>query len=446
MGRPAARWLQTSLPMKSPRWSKLALICLPVLALGASHWSAQKDGLRKPAEVEMMMNPEAHSLEEMDSDERDFLLPEEARSNTASGAAASSEGIHFSRACESGKRLTIAAVGDVLLHSPLAKQGLADRDGFASLWSGVSTLLSQADVTYANLEGPVAGAIGKEGKPVRDPGRVFDDVAYTSYSMFNYHPSLIKDLITSGIDVVSTANNHAMDRKALGADRTIENLKGAGLPFSGTRLSNGQGSWFTTTSSNGFTLAWVACTFSTNGIADTNAQVFKCYEQKDELISLVKQLSKNSQIDAVIVTPHWGIEYETLPRAQEKTLAHTLLDAGATAILGSHPHVLQPMEKYKTQDGREAFIIYSLGNFVSGQKQLAKRTAALVYLGLTRGESGKVFVNGVRYVPTEMSYGAKMNLVPRDGVGESRAFALQILGSGNVMKSTDPVDTTPQCD
>ncbi len=432
--------------MKSPRWSLLALICLPVLALGATQWSAQKDGLRKPAEVDMMMNPEAHSLEEMDADERDYLLLDETRSNTASHEAASSEGIHFSRACESGKRLTIAAVGDVLLHSPLAKQGLADRDGFTSLWSGVSTLLSQADVTYANLEGPAAGAVASSGRAVHDPGRVFDGVAYSSYPMFNYHPSLIKDLVSSGIDVVSTANNHAIDRRALGADRTIENLKAAGLPFSGTRLSNGQGNWFTTTSSNGFTLAWIACTFSTNGIVDTNAQVFRCYEQKAELVSLVKQLSKNPQVDGVIVTPHWGEEYETTPRAQEKALAHTLLDAGATAILGSHPHVLQPMEKYKTQDGREAFIIYSLGNFVSGQKQLPRRTAALVYLGLTRGVDKKVFVNGVRYVPTEMSYGAKMNLVPRDGAGESRAFALQILGSGNVMKSTDRVDTTPQCD
>ncbi len=160
----------------------------------------------------------------------------------------------------------------------------------------------------------------------------------------------------------------------------------------------------------------------------------------------MKQLSKNTQVDAVIVTPHWGEEYETTPRAQEKVLAHSILDAGATAILGSHPHVLQPMEKYKTQDGREAFIIYSLGNFVSGQKQLPRRTAALVYLGLTRGSDGKVFVNGARFVPTEMTYGAKMNLVPRDSAGESRSFALQILGSGNVMKSTDRVDTTPQCD
>ena len=315
--------------------------------------------------------------------------------------------LQFTDACRPGTTVTIAAVGDVLLHGSLQRQAYSSPEGFASLWKGVGPLLSKTDLTYGNLEGPCADGHTVSGT-APDPGRVFDERVYSSYPQFNYHPSLIGALKADGFDVVSTANNHALDRRGRGADRTIENLESAGMPFTGTRPStNPEAPWYAITEAKGVKVAWLACTFSTNGIPDPKNQVLSCYEDRAVLLSTIASLREQPGIDAVIVTPHWGAEYTHSPAAQEKKLAHDMLDAGATAVLGGHPHVVQPWEKYTTADGREGFVIYSLGNFVSGQNGLAKRSSLVLYLGLTKGvdASGRVTttVNGVRHAPIQMN-------------------------------------------
>lgn len=360
--------------------------------------------------------------------------------------------IEFASACEAGDKLVIAAVGDVLLHTGLQQQGLQDAGGFVSLWGDAADLLSQADVTYANLEGPTARGVNKSGNSVADPGPVFDDYVYTSYPQFNYHPSLLDDLVASGIDVVSTANNHSLDRRALGVDRTIDELRRVGLRFTGTRKRGESGPWYTTTETNGFRLAWLGCTYGTNGIPDNNAQVLHCFEDVAEVEAIVRDLAARSDIDAVMVTPHWGLEYQANPNRQQIDLAHRLLDAGATAILGSHPHVLQPWEKYRTADGRDTFAVYSLGNFVSGQRHLPRRSTLLLYLGLTRRYDGRVVVSGARYVPLHMSrdYDERpweLEVIDREGgPGDSRALTVGMFGLWNLQRPWEEPAPAAQCD
>lgn len=351
--------------------------------------------------------------------------------------------LRFRDACRAGQKITIAAVGDVLLHGPLQKQAYASGEGFRSLWKNVEPLLSRADLTYGNLEGPAAEGVSTGGE-TRDPGKVFDNRVYSSYPQFNYHPSLIPSLKSSGFDVVSTANNHALDRRSLGADRTIKNLREGGLPFTGTKPStDANAPWYTITESRGVKVAWVACTFSTNGIPDTKNQVLHCYEDKATLLSTIRGLAgRPREVDAVIVTPHWGVEYNHSPEQQEKKLAHDMLDAGALAVFGGHPHVVQPWEKYVTTDGREGFVIYSLGNFVSGQTGTAKRSSLILYVGLTKGSDGKVTVNGVRHMPLLMGNAPwTANLAS----GESLALTTRILGSWNKLEADAPLVTNPEC-
>lgn len=357
----------------------------------------------------------------------------------------------FEKACAEGDRLTISAVGDVLLHGRLQKQAFGADLGFESLWHPVSDLMAAADVAYANLEGPTAAGVDKRGRDVSDPGAIFDDVVYSSYPMFNYHPSLLDDLVDSGVDVVSTANNHSLDRWALGADRTIDALEARGLPFTGTRRSDGTGAWHTYTEAKGFKLAWLACTYGTNGIPDRKDQVLLCHEDRDTVLSTIRDLAAEDGVDAVIVTPHWGSEYRANPNQKEVDLAHAMLDAGATAIIGSHPHVLQPWERYLTADGREGFVIYSLGNFVSGQRHLPRRSTLLLYLGLTRTADG-VVVNGARYVPLHMTSEdgvMQLDVIDRvDRFGDSRQLTVDMFGPYNLFPPdlTAGVETTPQCD
>jgi hypothetical protein len=351
--------------------------------------------------------------------------------------------LEFANKCKAGTQITIAAVGDVLLHGPLQKQAYAARDAHHSLWKNVEPLLARADVTYGNLEGPCADGITTSGT-APDPGKVFDQKVYSSYPQFNYHPSLIDSLKESGFDVVSTANNHALDRRGRGADRTIDNLRAKGLPFAGTKKSDDASpQWFARTESKGVRLAWVACTFSTNGIPDPNNQVLSCYEDKSTLLSTIRSLKERPDVDAVIVTPHWGVEYMHTPAQQEKNLAKEMLNAGALAVLGGHPHVVQPWEKHVTPDGRETFVIYSLGNFVSGQNGMAKRSSLILYVGLTKGSDGKVTINGVRHMPLTMQ--SSPSWTASHAIGDSLALTNQLLGEWNRLLPNDELVTNPGC-
>jgi hypothetical protein len=357
--------------------------------------------------------------------------------------------IEFGSACETGDEFVIASVGDVLLHGRLQQQGFAS--GFDSLWSGVTDLLEQADITYANLEGPTAPGTNAYGKDVTDPGRRFDNVVYTSYPMFNYHPALLDALKTSGVDVVSTANNHSIDRRELGADRTLDELDARNIPYTGTRrAASDSEEWWTVVEKNGWKVAFLGCTYATNGITDRKNQVLLCFEEADKIEGMVTELSGRSDIDAVIVTPHWGAEYTANPSNDQFKLAHRFLEAGATAILGNHPHVIQPWERYVTRDGRETFVMYSHGNFVSGQRQLERRTTLLLYLGLVRTAEG-VKVRGARYIPlhmTETSTGQlTLQAVDRAGsFGDSRQHVTKLMGGKYLLMPHEPVVTNPQCD
>ena len=313
----------------------------------------------------------------------------------------------FSRACEPGEQLTLAAVGDVLLHQPLQTQAYRSPDTFGSLWRGVQDLIEGADLAYANLEGPAARGVTYGGREAVDPGMKFDKYVYSGFPAFNYHPIIAWDLKKAGFDLVSTANNHSMDRGPLGVDRTLETLDAAGLPYFGTRsremAARGSTSWSITTKKNGWNLAWIACTFSTNGLPDPKGQVLGCFRDTNLIEAEIRELSQNSSVDAVIITPHWGEqEYTHKVEASQRALAKRFLEAGASAIFGNHPHVPKPWEKITTSDGRETFVIYSIGNFVSNQQSLAKKTSAIVFLGLSKAPGKKAWVNGATYVPTYM--------------------------------------------
>lgn len=307
----------------------------------------------------------------------------------------------------SAPRLRVVAVGDVLLHSPLHRQALSHPQGHQSLWLQVAPYVKQADMAYANLEGPIAPGVAGGGRKIKDPGRVFDGRVYTSYPLFNYHAHLAQDLLDTGFDVVSTANNHALDRGRVGVDATVEQLEHAGLPYTGTRLSGAKDPatvpWQTIVQRNGFSIAWLACSYGTNGIPDPDHQVLNCFSDRKVIMTLISKLAQHRGVDAVILTPHMGNEYELSPRANEIGFAKEAIEAGAIAVLGSHPHVLQPWQLHTNPQGRTGLIAYSMGNFVSGQfHRLHTRASVLLELTLVRRDDGSVVLEGANYLPLEM--------------------------------------------
>jgi hypothetical protein len=360
------------------------------------------------------------------------------------GASSSAAGqsIYFHDACATGERVKVAAVGDLLFHSSLQREALVKGSDFRRLWQPVSHIFARADVVYGNLEGPAARGVVAAGRAVADPGRILDGQVYAAHIpnfLFNVHPSVIPDLKAGGFNVISTANNHAMDRGTLGVDRTIEEFESAGLAFTGTRKRDETSRrWSVVTRAPGMNVAWLACTGSLNGSHDGQHQVLGCYSQRAEVLGEIKRLVEDSTVDAVIVTPHWGVEGSYVPDVQDRRFAREAIDAGATAVIGTHPHVLQPWEKYKTSDDREGLIIYSTGNFISNQRKMQQRSGIIALVELVKTESGKARVAAAGFIPTWVEITPRYRVIENTGKASSQALkvTLRLLPVGNRILSS----------
>ena len=274
-----------------------------------------------------------------------------------------------------GSRLTLVFAGDLILHPPLQRQG--QRQGLQSLWKQALPLLRQADFACINVEGPIASGVDTNGHwhPHAKP---WDTSIYTGYPRFNYPPALITALHDSHVTMISNANNHSLDRFAIGVDKTYASIVSAGLTPLGIQPRTTPYPWHHLTHRHGITLAWIDCTTSTNGMRDRYHQVQRCDQRT--ITQLIHQL--HNKADAVIVLPHWGSQYQFNPSRQQRQLAKAFVNAGALLVIGTHPHVLQPLTAYRATDQHQALIAYSLGNFVSNQGTPKNRTTVLLQVTL----------------------------------------------------------------
>ncbi|AHZ83439.1 hypothetical protein Bb109J_c2828 [Bdellovibrio bacteriovorus] len=343
--------------------------------------------------------------------------------------------------CADGS-VVLGFAGDILVHDALYKN-ILPKQNFTSLWSKAIPLFNKADYMTVNLEGPAAVGIDKAGRDVGDQGFTYDLNVYsgTNFS-FNFHPQILRDLKSSNIDLISTANNHSLDRQWRGVDRTIEAAKNIGLSTVGTRPSYAPNeSFYHLADVRGYRMAFVACTEATNGIADTKSQVLSCYGKSQQVETLIRQLRARGNVDGVIVLPHWGVEYSHKPDKSQTAYAKRFLEAGALAVVGSHPHVLQPWESYRTSDGRLTMIVYSLGNFLAFQAGVEKKTGAVVYLHLGRDVQGRTQVLTSYYTPT---YRDGYTVYPISSKGSKDALkeAARHLGTQNRL---EPDQKIPHC-
>lgn len=304
----------------------------------------------------------------------------------------------FADACTAGDRIVIAAVGDLIFQPPIQKQIDEGRRTYRSLWQPVEPALAGADILYGNLEGPVARRRG--------------DRSHRGDLSFNYSARLLDDLAASGFDVLSTANNHALDRGTPGIDRTIDALKASGIAYVGTRKSvtsyahwsTSYAHWSTVVRARGMRIAWVACTYGTNGLVDRREQVLKCFDPSEEVLNQISRLAKDPTIAAVIFTPHWGLEDTILVDPDQKELARRAIEAGALAVIGTHPHVIQGWEKHPTRERGDGVVIYSTGNFTSAQPSAEQRTGMIVRLELVKpAGASKARLAGATYILTHIS-------------------------------------------
>jgi poly-gamma-glutamate synthesis protein (capsule biosynthesis protein) len=270
-------------------------------------------------------------------------------------------------------QVSFAVGGDVIPHEAVRASAAAaaasgdptNSQGWGALFSDVSDVFEKADFGFVNLETPVAPAHSKGSKPF----------------MFDAPVALLDGLKASGIKIVSFANNHVMDQGWPGFTETREHLREEGLLFAGSGDTVQQQWQPAITEANGIKVGWLGMTRWLNGNRnpdnpDQPHVNFFPYPGEsggapgaDEAQVLDAVKAARTQCDFLVVSIHWGIEYAPAPRPEDVDMAHKMLEAGASVVVGHHPHVLQPVETYKTQDGRNTVIFYSLGNFLSNQSR-----------------------------------------------------------------------------
>ena len=241
-----------------------------------------------------------------------------------------------------GKDVNLLFVGDIML-----SRGVGNIMERTNNWRfpflETADFLKEADLTMGNLEGPISSGGA-------DVGGVYS---------FRADPRAIEGLLYAGVDVLSLANNHIWDYGPQAFIDTIELLKGADISPVGGRLNYERAYGPVVKKVGNTEIAYLAYTNLVPVTLSYGAPAV-AFLDPDIVVSDVRVAK--SQADIVIVSVHWGDEYETKENDFQKSTAHALIDAGADIIVGHHPHVIQPLEQYGN-----GFIAYSLGNFVFDQ-------------------------------------------------------------------------------
>lgn len=290
---------------------------------------------------------------------------------------------------DSSMHLSLLIAGDLMQHDAQIRAAL-QADGtydYSSYFECVSPEIEKADVAIANLE------VTLGGKP------------YKGYPMFSAPDEYLAAIKQAGFDLLMTSNNHSCDRGQKGILRTIQMCDSLGIPHFGTYADTlaRRESYPYLLEKNGFKIAILGFTYGTNGIkvpAPTHVNLI-------DTVQIAADIQKAKQLnpDVIIAFPHWGIEYENLPRQHMVKLANWLIGKGVDHVIGGHPHVIQPVElREDTVSGTQHLVAYSLGNFISDQASLPRYGGMMLRFELTKeGPSQPARISDCGYALTFVS-------------------------------------------
>lgn len=284
------------------------------------------------------------------------LLPRRAGNGSTTTTAPSSE-------------VRILFGGDIMLSRYVGRLARARNDPTWPLHE-IAPLLASADIAFANLESPFS-----------DRGQTFD-----KGMVFRAEPEMVAALKTAGLDVVSTANNHVRDAGGHGIEFTLDLLAKNRIDAVGTGANPRLAHLGTILERKGVGFGFLGYTFDqSNGNhkdVDNRIAMIDVNQMRADVASMQKRA------DVVIVSMHAGVEYQPNPNALQQEFAHAAIDAGASAVIGHHPHVVQTVEIYGN-----GIIFYSLGNLVFDQFQL--KTTQLGWIADLRFQGPRLTSYGI---------------------------------------------------
>ena len=285
--------------------------------------------------------------------------------------------ILYSVTLSAQERITLLFVGDLMQHDTQIKAAQTpDGYDYSDCFKHVKPEIEAADIAIANLE------VTLGGKPYR---------GYPSFSAPNEFLFATQE---AGFDILLTANNHCLDRGKRGLERTAMLLDSLQIPFLGTYRNEEERNRRhpLLIEQKGFRIAFLAYTYDTNGLRPSAPNIVNYIDTlqiKKDILS-----ARKMKPDAIIACMHWGLEYHSLPSNSQKKLADWLITQGVDHIIGSHPHVVQPMEvREDKHHPSQHLVVYSLGNFISNMSKENTDGGAMVKLtlkktaGITRMDS-----------------------------------------------------------
>jgi poly-gamma-glutamate capsule biosynthesis protein CapA/YwtB (metallophosphatase superfamily) len=319
--------------------------------------------------------------------------------------------------------LRLAFVGDIMQHRRQAT------DNFQACYRELSPLLAGSDLAAGNLEFPVDVT-----QPLGPPdGSV----------QFNGSPAHVAALAKAGFDVLSTSNNHCFDQGAAGLARTQQVLMGFGLTPVGN-LGGASQDRPVIMERNGLRIGFFVYTFRPNSYADGRGEIrywqsdwpvqelnFADWsaEYRGEGLGLTGRhvdAARGARVDWLVALVHWGREWQFQPTADQRLAGRDLIDQGFDMVVGSHSHVINPLEVYR---GR--LIAYSLGNLISDFRPWEARTGAVLQVDLARPSQGHLEIADFRAIPifTELP-GHHVRPMRAEGAADetARDLARKVLG------------------
>ena len=289
------------------------------------------------------------------------------------------------------KKASFVGCGDNILYygtwrdAKYQAKGTREYD-FKPIYKNVQGMISSADIAFINQETVCAQSF---------------DLA--SYPQFNSPVDLTYDIQEVGFDVVSLANNHMLDKGALGLRESFDNWNERGVHVIGAYEEKDTGRYITYYEKNGITIAFVAYTYGTNLAEDPAKKgLYAPYLKQSDVAGDVREAYENS--DFVIVSVHWGDEGSFSPSDEQKRYADIMAKNGADVIIGHHPHVLQPVEWLEGIDGGKTLCAYSLGNFVHEQEWDYNVPGGILTFDIVKDGPERARVESPLLVPTVCHY------------------------------------------
>lgn len=292
--------------------------------------------------------------------------------------------------------VSFSGVGDNLIHETVYQDAQLE-DGsfdFKAMYEDVAGDMKASDIAFINQETILGGT----------------ELGLSGYPSFNSPQEIAQNLKDSGFNLLNLATNHALDRSERGIRNELNVLSQIeGMNYDGVYLSQEDYDHIVTFEKKGITFSYLAYTYGTNGIVPANSYNVSYFDD-DTIIRDVKKAKEIS--DVVIVSAHWGDENTFTPNNFQRHYAQLFADLEVDVVIGTHPHVIQPVEWLTGVNGNQTLVVYSLGNFIGGMLTTNNAIGGMIQFDFIK-EGDDIHIDHVKWVPLVIHFeGNQNNILP----------------------------------